>query len=79
MGLRYRSPLAGKERLSEAREAADKARRLLRDGKDPIEHRNDQRAADKANAAQAVTFREHAEAYISRMEAGWKNAKQRQQ
>ncbi|CCE01290.1 site-specific integrase [Bradyrhizobium sp. STM 3809] len=68
-----------RQSLAEAREAADKARRLIREGKDPIEDRNDQRAANQARAAQAVTFREYAEAYVSRMEAGWKNSKHRQQ
>jgi hypothetical protein len=38
-----------------------------------------QRAAAKAEAARAVTFQEYADGYITRMEAGWKNPKHRQQ
>jgi integrase len=88
--FRFKSPTSGKERymglgpandvsLTEARDAAKAARKLLRDGKDPIEHRNEQRAAAKVEAAELRTFREYAEGYIARFEKSWKNPKHRQQ
>jgi integrase len=88
--FRFKSPVTGKERymglgsasdvsLSQAREAAGEARRLIGKGIDPIEHRNNRRAAAKMEAARSVTFRQYAEGYITRMEAGWKNSKHRQQ
>jgi integrase len=88
--FRFKSPVTGKERymglgpasdvsLKEAREAAQAARKLIREDKDPIEHRNGQRAAAKVEAARSVTFREYAEGFVTRMEAGWKNPKHRQQ
>jgi integrase len=88
--FRFKSPVTGKERymglgpasdvsLAQAREAAEEARRLTRKGIDPIAHRNDQRASAKAEAARSVTFRQYAEGYVTRMEAGWKNPKHRQQ
>ena len=60
--------------LAEARAAADEARKLLRQGIDPIDHRNADRAA-KAAAARGITFREVAERYIAAHKAGWRNAK----
>lgn len=60
--------------LAEARAAADDARKLLRQGVDPIEHRKADRAA-KAAAGRGITFREVAERYIAAHQAGWRNAK----
>lgn len=88
--FRFTSPLIGKERfmglgpvgdvsLASARTAAQEARALVRDGKDPIEHRNEQRAAAKAAASRDITFKAYAEQYIFGKEAGWKNEKHRQQ
>lgn len=88
--FRFRSPATGKDRfmglgpartvpLTAAREAASKARTLVRDGIDPIDARKDKRAAAKVEAARAVTFRKFADAYIDGKEAGWKNDKHRQQ
>jgi integrase len=88
--FRFKSPVTGKERymglgpasdvsLAQAREAAEEARRLTRKGIDPIQQRNERRAAAKAEAARSVTFRQYAESFIARMEAGWKNPKHRQQ
>lgn len=65
--------------LAEARDAAGKARALVRDGVDPIDARKEQRAAAKVEAARAVTFRKFADGYIDGKEAGWKNDKHRQQ
>lgn len=88
--FRFTSPTTGKERyaglgsaddvsLAMAREAAQEARALLRDGIDPIEHRNTQRTAARVEAARAVTFAAYAESFIGGREGGWKNAKHRQQ
>ncbi len=65
--------------LAEAREEAEKLRKQLRDGIDPIEARKAERAALRAEAVRAVTFEECARAYISSHEAGWKNDKHRAQ
>lgn len=71
-------PLVG---LAEARAAADEARRMLREGLDPIAVRDAARKRAKA-AAQAPasnTFRECATLYIAAHEASWRNAKHRAQ
>ncbi|MCK8788114.1 integrase arm-type DNA-binding domain-containing protein [Roseomonas sp. NAR14] len=59
--------------LAEAREKADAARKLIRDGQDPQQAR----AADKAAraVAQERTFRAAAEALIADKAAGWRNPK----
>jgi len=88
--FRFKSPVTGKERfmglgpardvsLAGAREAAGKARALVREGVDPIAARQERRAAVKIEAARSVTFRKFAEGYIDGKEAGWKNDKHRQQ
>ena len=63
--------------LAEAREAGLEARRLLREGIDPLERRIAQRAA--ARAKEAPSFREVAGFYTDAHNAGWKNAKHRAQ
>jgi integrase len=65
--------------LVEAREEADKCRRQVAAGIDPIEARNAQHAALRVEAAQAMTFEQCAKAYIASHEAGWKNDKHRAQ
>ena len=81
----YRYRLHGRDRemglgplsdvpLAEARDAALACRKLVRAGIDPIEHRQAQRAAQKAEAA-GFTFQEVAARYIKAHEAGWRNAK----
>ncbi len=62
-------------RLAEARERARQARKLAKDGADPIDARRAARAKAKVAAAKAMTFRQCAEAYIKAQAAGWKNAK----
>jgi integrase len=57
--------------LSEARQKAIEARRLLLEGKDPIKARRASRTA----AAKIVTFREAAEAYIVAHAPGWRSDK----
>lgn len=61
--------------LAAARDSAAECRRLLRQGKDPIEERKAHRAAARLEAAKTLTFRECAQAYIASHRAGWKNAK----
>jgi Phage integrase central domain/Arm DNA-binding domain len=60
--------------LAQAREAAQAARRLLRQGIDPIDKRRSERSSAGLN-----TFREVAEAYIKAHSPGWRNAKHREQ
>ena len=60
--------------LAEARELARDARRLLLEGRDPIEERRAQRQAAAVIAKPAVpTFKACAERYIASHEAGWRN------
>lgn len=65
--------------LAEARERATEARKLARDGLDPIDARDAEIARRALEAARAMTFRQCAEALIASHEAGWRNAKHRQQ
>lgn len=87
--FRFTSPVSGKERfmglgplkdvsLAQARDAAAEARSLIRQRKDPIEDRKEQRVAVKVEAARAITFRLYAEQFISGREASWKNPRHRQ-
>src|SRR5579863_7603499 len=63
--------------LSEARDTAAAARKLVRQGVSPIDQR---RAARDAAATQAgLTFAQVAAAYIAAHEASWRNPKHRQQ
>jgi integrase len=57
--------------LAQAREKAAEARRLLLDGRDPI----DEKRASRASLAAAMTFAEAAEAYMEAHRAGWRSAK----
>jgi hypothetical protein len=61
--------------LAAARDRAVDARRLLADGIDPIERRDSERAAAKAEAAKAITFGDYAKTFIAGRSAGWRNAK----
>jgi integrase len=65
--------------LVEARERATEARKLARDGVDPIAARDAEIARRVLDTARAMTFRQCAEALIASHEAGWKNDKHRQQ
>jgi len=58
--------------LADARLLARDARRLLAEGKDPINER-------RAKKSRAPTFREAAAAFIAAHEAAWRNSKHRQQ
>jgi len=61
--------------LAEARDAAAANRQLLRQGIDPIEHREAKRLAQRLEEAKAVTFRQCAEQYIEAHKSGWRNPK----
>jgi integrase len=63
--------------LVEARNRADEARRLVRDGIDPITRREAARAADAAAKARAITFKECTDRYIAAHRTVWKNQRHR--
>ena len=65
--------------LAGAREAARKARELIRSGVDPIDQGRAARSELRAKQAATLTFKQCAEKYISAHRAGWKNAKHIQQ
>jgi integrase len=64
--------------LAEARQKAEEARKLRRDGVDPLNARRGQKL-DKLKAAKAMTFKQAAEQYITAQEAGWRSALHAQQ
>jgi len=61
--------------LADARKSASACRGLLHEGRDPIQVRDAELAAERLVQARAITFRECAAAYIDAHRAGWKNAK----
>lgn len=61
--------------LAEARDRAAEARRLLRDGVDPIVARKTARTATAAAVVAAFTFEQCTDAFIEKQSAEWKNAK----
>ena len=65
--------------LAEAREKARECRKMLLDGRDPIEEKRAARAARRLEAARVLTFRQCAEGYLAANESSWKNVKHRQQ
>jgi integrase len=65
--------------LAMARDAAQKCRQLLLEGRDPIEQRNAELRQRRLEMAKHVTFRECGEEYIAAHQAGWRNAKHRGQ
>ncbi|HKS89778.1 MAG TPA: integrase arm-type DNA-binding domain-containing protein [Stellaceae bacterium] len=65
--------------LADARAKATEHRNQRRDGIDPLAAKAAQRQALRLSAAKGRTFREVAEEFIGRNEAGWRNAKHRQQ
>jgi integrase len=65
--------------LSEAREEAERCRKLLKQGRDPIEARNAKHAAQQTQKAKSVTFESCATRYMAVHEAGWRNAIHRRQ
>jgi integrase len=65
--------------LAEARTKASAHRKQRHDGIDPLDAKATQRQAQRLTVAKGRTFREMAEEFIGRNEAGWRNAKHRQQ
>lgn len=65
--------------LSEAREKALEARKLVKDGIDPIDARKAQRARYAVDAVSGRTFQYCADRYIASHEEGWRNPKHREQ
>jgi integrase len=65
--------------LQEARARAKRHLQLLADGIDPLEARREQRDARRAEANERITFRDATKKFLELHEAGWKNAKHRQQ
>lgn len=65
--------------LAEARQAALEARKLLREGVDPIGNRDAHLQAAKLATAKTMTFSACADAYLEAHEDSWKNPKHRQQ
>lgn len=83
--LKFTSPI-GKRRemglgpldvvsLADARDAADRARKLLQAGVDPIEDRKRAKATARLEAAKAITFREAADTFLKSQTPSWKNPK----
>ena len=83
--LRYVSPETTKRRdmglgvypaisITDARKAANEARELIRDGKDPIEARRDDKIKNKVNT-KALTFEQAARMVHEDMKPAWKNPK----
>src|SRR4051794_8971517 len=65
--------------LAEARRRATEYRKQRLDGIDPLDAKVAQRRAQQLSAAKGRTFRQVAEEFIGRKEAGWRNPKHRQQ
>jgi integrase len=59
--------------LVKAREDAARLRRLVAAGIDPIQARNEERQAARANAAKGMTFEECAKSFISSHAPSWKD------
>jgi integrase len=86
----FRFALAGKERqmglgslktigLRDARDEAERCRKMLREGKDPIVVRDAKEAEQQVANAKSMTFDRCAELFMKSHESGWRNAKHRQQ
>jgi integrase len=65
--------------LAEAREKVDAARRMMRDGVDPIEHRRASRKVAIEADERNITFAQAASHYIAANEAGWRNPRNQEQ
>jgi integrase len=65
--------------LAKARAKATEHRKQRQEGTDPLVAKAAQLQAQRLSSAKGRTFREVAEEFIARHEAGWRNAKHRQQ
>jgi hypothetical protein len=61
--------------LSEARDRARSARKLLLDGIDPLDQRHVEKKRRAEERAKVVSFRSAAKGYVDDNKAGWRNAK----
>ncbi len=65
--------------LAEAREKAVECRKVVHEGKDPIEEKKASLMSARIEAAKGITFTECATAYIEANRSGWSNPKHAQQ
>lgn len=86
----FRFALAGRRRemgvgsfpsisLAAARDAATKARALVKAGKDPIAVREAEKAQERLEAAQGVIWSDAVDQFVEAHENSWRNKKHRQQ
>jgi integrase len=61
--------------LVRARQEAERCRRLVAAGIDPIQARNEQRETARIKAANAITFEQCSSAFIASHELGWRSEK----
>jgi len=61
--------------LADARQKATDCRKLLLEGRDPIEVRRVERMQARIDAARGITFKACAEQYVESHKAGWRNEK----
>jgi integrase len=61
--------------LQQARDNASSARKLCKDGIDPVEARKAERAKARLADARSMTFNQCVKAYITAHRAGWRNVK----
>jgi len=61
--------------LATARELRDRYRALLRQGVDPLEHKQAEKEAKAVERAKAITFKDACARYIAANRSGWKNIK----
>jgi hypothetical protein len=61
--------------LAEARDKAKEYRRLLADGKDPIEARDAEQTQARLKSSDTISFAECAKKYIAAHRSGWRNPK----
>jgi integrase len=61
--------------LATARELRDRHRALLKQGIDPLEHKEAEKSAKALERAKAITFKDACARYIAANRAGWKNIK----
>src|SRR6195256_1312721 len=61
--------------LATARELRDRHRALLKQGIDPLEHKEAEKSAKALERAKAITFKDACGRYIAANRSGWKNIK----
>jgi integrase len=61
--------------LATARELRDRYRALLKQGVDPLEHKQAEKEAKAVERAKAITFKDACARYIAANRSGWKNIK----